>query len=482
MKRLTTIILAALAVISGCAAGGNGEGGGSVPKPLHELQQEFLDLRFGMFIHFNIPTYSPEDWCDPQLPPEVFNPVKLDCGQWADAAVSAGMKYGCLTTKHHSGFCIWPTATTDYNVMNSPCRRDVVGEFVRAFRSRGLKVCLYYSILDIHHDIRSGGWAAKREKTEFIKRQLTELLTNYGDIACLVIDGWDANWSRISYDEIPFEEIYRHVKSLQPDCLVTEHNCGKYPPQKLFYTDVKHYEQNAGQKISRETNVLPAQSGIPINAHWFWKEDFPVTPVKGAEYIVNENILPLNEAHCNFILNVAPNRDGLIDDNAVEGLKAIGRLWKHPGKAPELPVHELPIISRNSAKGRLCNSSWSSGPKTSDYATDDDFTTGWLMNGHLSEHWIEVLFDAPTAFNAVGFFETTGRRREALPYSRIGSYEILYSDGRKWHDLEVKPDDTLLRLHRLDRTYKATKIRFVLHDCRPGSGIGEILVYHEKNR
>ena len=156
-------------------------------KPLSVLQQEFLDLKFGMFIHFNIPTYGGDDWPDPQLSPEVFNPQKLDCNQWADAAVSAGMTYGCLTTKHHSGFCIWPTKTTPYNVMNSPFKRDVVKEYVDAFRKKGLKVFLYYSILDTHHNIRPG-WI-KKENTQFIKDQLTELFTNYGEITRLVIDG-----------------------------------------------------------------------------------------------------------------------------------------------------------------------------------------------------------------------------------------------------------------------------------------------------
>jgi alpha-L-fucosidase len=99
-----------------------------------------------MFIHFNIPTFMNQDWPDPEASPKIFNPIKLDCNQWALAAKSANMSYGCLTTKHHSGFCIWNTATTDYNVMNSPLKRDVVKEYVNAFRANGLKVMLYFSI------------------------------------------------------------------------------------------------------------------------------------------------------------------------------------------------------------------------------------------------------------------------------------------------------------------------------------------------
>lgn len=452
----------------------------SEARPLSDLQQEFLDLRFGMFIHFNIPTFSIHDWPDPNTSPEVFNPTGLDCSQWAEAACSAGMTYGCLTTKHHSGFCLWPTQTTDYQIMNSPFKRDIVREYVDAFREKGLKICLYYSILDTHHDIRAG-WANPKDHLAFIKQQLTELLTHYGDITCLLLDGWDAEWSRISYEDIPFLEIYEHVKSLQPDCLISDHNAGKYPSAELFYSDVKQYEQNAGQMIPKETNLLPAQAGIPINKFWFWKEYFPTAPVVSAEDIVYKNLIPLNEAHCNFILNVAPNREGLIDDNAVKELKRVGQLWKHAGKAALLPELHLPIIADNIAKGRRMNSSWSFGKRTSDLASDDDFTTCWVGQEAQKEHYVEVTFDEPTEFNALCFVEGTDvLKYPALSESRIASYDIRYFDGARWTPLPVTSNNQLVRLFRFTHSMKATKVRINLHDCQAGVGIAEFMIYNEK--
>ena len=239
---------------------------------LDALQRRFVDLRFGMFIHFNMPTYVDEDWPDPDASPELFNPVKLDCRQWARAAKSAGMTYGCLTTKHHSGFCIWDTKTTDYSVMSSPFKRDVVKEYVDAFRAENLDVMLYYSILDTHAHLRPG-WIVPEHKG-MVKNQLRELLTNYGKVSAIIIDGWDAPWSRISYDQIPFEEIYTLIKSIQPDCLVMDLNSAKYPADALFYTDIKSYEQGAGQHIDKESNALPALSCLPIQKTWFWKSYF----------------------------------------------------------------------------------------------------------------------------------------------------------------------------------------------------------------
>ena len=147
--------------------------------------------------------------------------------------------------------------------MNSPLKRDVVREYVDAFRKKGLDVMLYYSILDTHHRLRPG--FINRNHIDLIKNQLKELLTNYGPISALIIDGWDAPWSRISYEEVPFDDIYHFIKQLQPNCLVMDLNSAKYPQDALFYTDIKSFEQNAGQHISKDTNRTPALSCLPLN-------------------------------------------------------------------------------------------------------------------------------------------------------------------------------------------------------------------------
>lgn len=447
---------------------------------LRELQQKFLDLRFGMFIHYNIPTYSDQDWPDPNTPVAVFNPKHLNCDQWADVACSANMRYACLTTKHHSGFCIWDTKTTDYNVMNSPLKRDVVREYVDSFRKKGLRIMLYYSILDTHHNIRPG-WI-DREDVDFIKSQLRELLSNYGEIDALVIDGWDAWWSRISYEDIPFYEIYSYIKSLQPNCLVSEHNAGKYPNSELFYTDIKHYEQNAGQFISRNTNKLPAQSGLPINKNWFWKENFPNSPVKSAEFLVNDNLIPLNEAHCNFILNVAPNRDGLIDDNVVSEFRKIGQLWKHPGSANHSFESPRPIIFSNIAKGKPMSSSWSFDTKISDFANDDDFTTYWTAYEKSKETYLEVDLQKATEVNCIGFVEADSVEFYSdSDVTRLSKYKIYYlSDKNVWTEISINENlSDFVRIHRFP-AITVLKIRIVFEKYLPGLSIKEVLIYNEK--
>lgn len=452
--------------------------------PLDALQRRFVDLRFGMFIHFNMPTYVDEDWPDPDASPELFNPVRLDCRQWAKAAKSAGMTYGCLTTKHHSGFCIWDTKTTDYSVMSSPFGKDVVREYVDAFREEGLDVMFYYSILDTHHDLRPG-WITP-EHTEMVKAQLRELLTGYGDITAIIIDGWDAPWSRISYDQIPFEEIYVLIKSIQPDCLVMDLNAAKYPADALFYTDIKSYEQGAGQHIDKESNALPALSCLPVQKNWFWKTSFPETPVKDVDFLVNENLVPMGKAYCNFILNVAPNRDGLMDDNALKALEQIGKAWekaepgaperavaaasrktaaeegktdwtadrehKHFGKSlKDSPDGDMrfsgtpaPITASNLAKGHRAESSWSYDTCISDFAVDDDFESAWVANAKADgDAWLQVYLDKELPMNMIVLTEEKGSeiRRFRIDLRHNGLWDSL-TEVYAGTDKNVSPESS----------------------------------------
>lgn len=358
-------------------------------KSLHRLQQEFVDLRFGMFIHFGLPTFQGADWTDPDLSPDVFRPGRLDTDQWVRTAKSAGCRFVCISVKHHAGFCMWSTATTDYSVMSSPLHRDVLGELVNSLRKEGMQVMFHFSILDTHHRIRPT-LPFTPEHTAFIKEQLRELLTGYGPVNTIMFDGWDAPWGRISYEDISFPEIYDYVKSLQPDCLVMDLNGSKYPEEALFYSDIRCYEQGAGQIISAGSNSLPAMACYPLQRTWFWKEEFPVSELKDVEAIVRDNIIPYNNAYCTYILNAAPNRDGLIDDNAVEAMARIGRIWKNTGHIVDVPEAPEPVTRINIAVGKPCDSSWSDDMFLMDFANDDNFSSAWVSCPQVRAPWWSV--------------------------------------------------------------------------------------------
>lgn len=466
--KLTSILLLILLVTTNSIA--NSTNSNKESKSLRELQEDFINLKFGMFIHYNMPTYLNADWVDPNAPISSFNTTSLDCEQWAKAAKSANMTYGCLTTKHHSGFCIWDTKTTDYNVMNSPLKRDVVKEYADAFRKEGLEVMLYYSILDTHHNLRPN--LINNSHIDLVKSQITELLTNYGDISALFIDGWDAPWSRISYDDIPFEDIYNLVKSIQPNCLIMDLNAAKYPEEGLYYTDIKSYEQGAGQHISRENNDLPALSCLPLQKSWFWKEDFPNSPVKDPISMINENIIPLNKAYCNFILNVAPNKDGLIDDNAIEALKIIGENRKDDNVKRSIKNIDNPIISSNIAKFKPTNSSWSYDMRIMDLANDDDFTTYWASNEDIKTPWFEVDLIKGHEFNMITIADLKGS---------IKKYKLLYEEDGEWKQIPIKNSNEKVKIHRFDQIW-GNKVKIVIEEYSPRPSISEFGVYNEKRK
>ena len=440
-------------------------------KSLHELQQEFVDLKFGLFVHFGMGTYHGEDWADPDKPILDFNPQKLDCRQWVDAAREANMNFGCMSVKHHCGFCMWNTATTDYNACKSGAGRDVVKEFTDALREKGMKVMFHFSILDMHEKILPNN--IKPYHTDFIKVQLRELLTNYGPVTALMIDGWDAPWSRLSYEDISFEDIYNFCKSIQPECLVMDLNGAKYPSEALFYSDLKTYEQGAGQKIEKDRSFLPSMACYPLQRTWFWKEDMPQSATKSPEEMVNDNLKPMNDACCTFILNVAPNRDGLFDRNAVDALRQIGKLWKDDGKQHAVAETGAPIISTNLAKHKATIGSWSYDMNQHDLATDDNFSSSWVAHPSVKEPWIQVELGDVYPVNAVVL---TDRDDNA-----IKAYKIECRNNGEWITVYQGPatTDKRVKINRFESTL-ADAVKMTVTDAQGNVQIRELGVYNEK--
>ena len=200
----------------------------SLPQPsVQKLQEDFLKLRFGLFIHFNMETYKGVQWVAGYHSPADFNPGgSIDTDAWADAAKSAGMKYAVLTAKHVSGFCLWDSKYTTYDVMNPKClcQQDLVAQFIKSFKSRGLKVGLYhcwrnpgfgspakYKVLPPECDPATH---SLKEQIDFQKNQIAELVEKYPDVFCLWNDGLDPQI-------MPAEEATAFFRSLRPGILAS---------------------------------------------------------------------------------------------------------------------------------------------------------------------------------------------------------------------------------------------------------------------
>jgi alpha-L-fucosidase len=336
--------------------GGGGAGGAQSARPLEEVQRAYIDLRFGMFIHFGILTYT-GTWSQANLPINMFNPTMLDPGQWADAAVAARMKYGVLTTKHHDGFALWPSAVSTFDVGSISWRNgqgDVVREYVDAFRARGLLPGLYYSVWDNTQGTGNGS-TITRAQIDYVKAQLTELLTNYGPIPIIVFDGW--SW-KMGHKAMPYQEIRALVKSLQPNCLMLDHSHLMSP----WDADVAAIEEPKGA-FAPADNTFPATQGQKINASggndWFWAPG--LGGLMSVTDIVDGHLEMLEARWTNFLLNCPPNRDGLMDAAIVTRLGQVGAAWSPNAARPPLPAqgpqNERPYtpVSATASSGTAAN-------------------------------------------------------------------------------------------------------------------------------
>ena len=441
--------------------------------PLLELQQRFVDLRFGMFVHFNMATFQDREWGDPRSPADLFRPTALDTDQWAAAAQSANMTWGCLTTRHHDGFCLWPTKSAAANVGQTSHSTDIVRAYVNSFRKAGLRVGLYYSILSLRDDIRH--FNVTPVKVQLIKDQLTELFTRYGEVDILITDGWDAPWSRITYEEVPFHEIYAHIKNLQPDCLICDLNASQYPPGGLYYSDVKAFEQNAGQKVP-DGSAVPALSCATLTEGWFWKQRDASKPLKPVKTVVDEWLRPLNLRHCNLILNAPPNREGRLAPNLVSRLEEIGRAWTHPGPMAKLGEHVV-ITTRNLARGKPIHASSYPDTVGPDEANDGDFHSSWFLEEGQISGWLEVDLQKQESFNVVSLVEPIGKGDD-YSESRIRSYRCEGWNGVSWTMLANGEKPTPATLHRIARV-SSQRVRLLLESSNEMPHITEIGVYDE---
>jgi alpha-L-fucosidase len=314
------------------------------PTHLEELQRAHVDLRFGMFIHFGILTYTGM-WAQPNLDITQFNPTQLDPNQWADAAVAAHMTYGVLTTRHHDGFALWDSQAGTFDVGSIPWMNgqgDVVRAYVDAFRAHGLAPGLYYSIWDATEGLGNKGVNSTVTAADmaYIETQLTELLTNYGPIPLLVFDGW--SW-KMGHRLVDYAEIRRLVKSLQPDCLMLDNTHLDSP----WENDLVGVEEAEGNSFIPADNTFPATQMQKINASggndWFWAPD--IGGIMSVAGIVNGHLGVLEPRWTNFLLNCPPNRDGLLDDAIVSRLAEVGAAWSPDATRPPLP-RQPPQIER----------------------------------------------------------------------------------------------------------------------------------------
>ncbi|MDB5127927.1 alpha-L-fucosidase [Mucilaginibacter sp.] len=301
---------------------------------------DFMDKRFGMFVHFGPITLRGTEigWsrnkevaqADYDSLYREFNPVLFNADAWVKAAKDAGMKYLVITAKHHDGFCLWPTAFSAYNIMNSPFKRDIVGELAKACKKQGITFGIYFTVLDWHdkdYPIQNPNDSTQNVKgnmTAFkqtMKDELKELITRYTPYL-LWFDGyWEKPWTNEDG-----REIYDYIKSINPNILVNN-RLGKVS-EVLNDQSVGDYltpEQRIGQLNMNE----PWESCITICEQWAWK---PNDKMKSLKECI-QTLVKTAAGNGNLLFNVGPMMDGRIENRQILRLKEIGNWMKTYGSS-----------------------------------------------------------------------------------------------------------------------------------------------------
>lgn len=309
--------------------------------------------RFGMFIHFGLYSTLAGEWegatshaewirTTAQIPRgkyerllSGFNPVKFDAGAIAKAARQAGMSYICITTKHHDGFCLFDSQWTEWDVMSTPYGKDLLKQLAQACREEGIKLCFYYSIMDWHHPDylprrEWEQWPAADADFEryviYMKAQLEELLTGYGDIGVLWFDGqWEHNWNNVRG-----VDLYQFVRGIQPNIIINSRvgkGGGAYGLEEEAIGDYATPEQMVPAAPLRDKLW---ETCMTMNGNWGYnKADKAWKPTR--ELI--QRLAEIVGKGGNFLLNVGPKGDGSIPAQSTERLAEIGEWMKTYGSS-----------------------------------------------------------------------------------------------------------------------------------------------------
>ena len=351
MRRLITLLL--LALISIQAQDFTKE-----TKQQRDARMKWWrDARFGMFIHWGLYAIPAGEWnskknhgewirTTAQIPLEEydkfvqqFNPVKFDAEDWVKMAKDAGMKYIVITSKHHDGFNLFNSNETDFDVMSTPFHRDILKELSDACHKYGMKMCWYHSIMDWHHPdyLPRRDWEKNRSAVgadykrffEYLKAELKELLTNYGEIGVLWFDGeWESTWNS-KYGI----ELYNYVRSLQPNIIINNrvgvgrNDMEGSTKEGEFGGDFGTPEQ---QIPATGLNDVDWETCMTMNDHWGYnKYDKNFKSTKE----LLQMIADIASKGGNYLLNVGPTAEGLFPQESIDRLKEIGEWMKVNGES-----------------------------------------------------------------------------------------------------------------------------------------------------
>jgi alpha-L-fucosidase len=421
------------------------------PKPLEPVpsanQLAWIDNELTLFTHFGMNTYTGRGTGLGNEDPKLFNPAKLDCNQWVRVAKESGFRGIILTAKHHDGFCLWPTATTQHSVAASGWKNgkgDVVRELADACKAGGVKLGIYCSPWDrsvTNYDSDKPAYA------KYYHQQLTELLSNYGPVFEMWFDGNKANVA-------DWGNIINVVRTLQPAATIKQGPVVKpvredvqWVGNELACAPLENWSAfPAPGPVGAEQAIwFPRECDTMMNGHWFWDTNGPrdlATLLNFYYTSVGRNSM--------LILNVAPDTDGLFSDDCVQGLHAFHAAL---GK----------IFGTDLAAGKKATASNVRGNDPAfgaDAALDGNANTYWATDDDVTNASLLVDLGGEKEFNVIRIEEMISLGQ------RVQKYKVeAFLGADHWKEIS---SGTTIGYRKLDRFPKVTasKVRLTILAAR----------------
>ncbi len=427
----------------------------ALPKPTPR-QLAWQQWETTAFLHFTVNTYTDKEWGDGTESPSIFNPTEFDAKKIVATLKEAGFKLAILTAKHHDGFCLWPSQQTEHSIKNSPYKGgkgDIVGEMAAACKAAGLKFGVYLSPWDRHEP--SYGTP---QYNDFYKKQLRELLTNYGDIYEVWFDGAKGeNAKNMEYD---FKGYWDMVRDLQPEAVMFSDagpdvrwvgnesgNAGE-----TCWSTLNTEGLAPGKADSKYLNTgdpkgsqwLPAETDVSIRPGWFYHEK-ENNKVKSPKELVNLYYKSVGRNSL-LLLNIPPNKKGLIEDKDAENIIEFRSILDE-------------TFEKNFAKGNVDKA-----------LTDKKLATTLLV-------FKPLIID----FKKENLIDRALIQENIAEGQRIEKAKIEYWDGKKWLLLQEFTTVGYKRLLRFD-AIKTSKVRFTVISTKAPVLLSEIGFFKASNR
>ncbi len=437
------------------------------PTPQQAAWQE---MEFTCFVHFCVNTFTDREWGLGNEDPKIFNPSAFDARQWVRTCKEAGMKLLILTCKHHDGFCLWPSQYTEHSVKSSPWRDgkgDVVREVADACREAGLKFGVYLSPWDRHE--KTYGSEAYNE---YYKKQLRELLTNYGEITEVWWDGAcgeGPNGKRQVYDWDGYTKV---VRELQPnavifgmgpdirwvgneDGLARESEWSVLPKRKPGDQTAKDLGHRKYLADAQELVWYPAECDVSIRPGWFYHANQD-DKVKSLEHMLDIYYRSVGR-NAVLLLNIPPDRRGLFHENDVARLRELRAVLDDTFKT-------------NLAAGKPVKADSAQAGHGAEAVTDENPATYWTPDEGRTTGSLEIDLGAPTTFNRAMLQEqfTLGQRVE--------KFALEGWDGQQWKPITEATTIGYKRLLRFPEV-TASRVRVVILDSRDCPTIRQVSLY-----